>query len=214
MVTSVKAKLEAILGKTVHVMTQGYIESFTHVRQLPHQDFLAASLPVDGIAPSVCWALLMDIPDDEVCAQYVAMYAHAFPWPWIIHRMPMKRGSLWVICLTVLHEGGGLRLAAEPGSRRIIGFCGLSTHTVSYATTHAITPPFWVHKPAVSCGVHGCCRKPTSEKCFGCGVQVLCRNHMGIECSKCDTEAVAAAASDPGSAEAADPSRPLPCSTW
>ena len=28
-----------------------------------------------------------------------------------------------------------------------------------------------------------------------------------MECSKCDTEAVAAAASDPGSAEAADPSR-------
>ena len=92
------------------------------------------------------------------------------------------------------------------GSRRIIGFCGLSTHTVSYATTHAITPPFWAHQAAVSCGVHGCRRKPTSEKCFGCGVQVLCRNHTGMECSKCDTEAVAAAASDPGSAEAADPS--------
>ena len=99
-----------------------------------------------------------------------------------------------MICSTVVHEGGGLPLAAEPGSRRIIGFCGLSAHTLS------------THKAAVSCGVHGCRRKPTSEKCFGCGVQVLCRNHTGMECSKSDTEAVAGA-SDPGSAKAADPSR-------
>ena len=112
-----------------------------------------------------------------------------------------------MICSTVVHEGGGLPLAAEPGSRRIIGSGGLSTHTVSYPTTHAITPPFWAHKAAVTCGVHGCRRKPTSEKCFGCGVQVLCRNHTGMECSECDPEAVAAAASDPRSAEAADPSR-------
>ena len=112
-----------------------------------------------------------------------------------------------MIWSTVVHEGGGLPLAAEPGSRRIIGFCGLWTHTVSYATTHAITSPFWAHKAAVNCGVHGCRRKPTSEKCFGCGVQLLCRSHRGMECSKCDTEAVAAAASDAGSAEAADPSR-------
>ena len=207
MVTRVKAKLEAILGKTLHVMTQDYIQSITHVRQLPHRDFPAVSLPVDGIALSVFWALSMDIPDDEVCAQFVAMSARVFPRPWIIHRMPMRRGSLRVICSTVVHEGGGLPLAAEPGSRRIIGFCGLSTHTVSYATTHAITPPFWAHKAAVSCGVHGCRRKPTSEKCFGCAVQLLCRSHTGMECSKCDTEAVAAAASDAGSAEAADPSR-------
>ena len=172
MVTRVKAKLEAILDKTLHVMTQGYIESITHVRQLPHRDFPAASLPVDGIALSVFWALSMDIPDDEVCAHFVAMSTRAFPRPWIIHRMPMRRGSLWVIWSTVVHEGGGLPLAAEPGSRRIIGFCGLSTHTVSYATTHAITPPFWAHKAAVSCGVHGCRRRPTSEKCFGCGVQL------------------------------------------
>ena len=55
MVTRVKAKLEASLGKTLHVMTQGYIESITHVRQLPHRDFHAASLPVDGIALSVFW---------------------------------------------------------------------------------------------------------------------------------------------------------------
>ena len=135
MVTRVKAKLEAILGKTLHVMTQGYIESITHVRHLPHQDFSATSLPVDGIALSVLWALSMDIPDDELCAQFVAMSARAFPRPWIIHRMPMRRGSLWVICSTVVHEGGSLPLAAEPGSRRIIGFCGLFTHTVSYATT-------------------------------------------------------------------------------
>ena len=111
-----------------------------------------------------------------------------------------------MICSTVVHEGGGLPLVAELGSCRIIGFCGLSTHTVSYATTHAIMPPFWAHKAAVSCGVHGCRRKPTSEKCFGCGVQVLCRNHTRMECNKCDTEAVAAAASDLGSAEASDPS--------
>ena len=75
MVTPVKAKLEAILGKMLHVMTQGYIESITHVRQLPHRDFPAASLPVDGIALSVFWALSMDIPDDEVCAQFGAMSA-------------------------------------------------------------------------------------------------------------------------------------------
>ena len=36
MVTRVKARLEVILGKTLHVMTQGYIESITHVQQLPH----------------------------------------------------------------------------------------------------------------------------------------------------------------------------------
>ena len=65
----------------------------------------------------------------------------------------MRRGSLWVICSMAVHEGGGLPLAAEPGSRRIIGFCGLSAHTVSYATTHAITFPFRAHKAAVSCEV-------------------------------------------------------------
>ena len=92
---------------------------------------------------------------------------------------------------TVVHEGGGPPSAAELGSRRIIGFCGLATHNVSYATTHAITPTFWAHEAGVSCGIHGCRRKPTSEKCFGCWVQVLCRNHTGIECSKCDTEPVA-----------------------
>ena len=141
-VTRVKAKLEAILGKTLHVMTQGYIDSISHVRQLPHRDFLAASLPLAGIALSVFWAPSMYIPYEDVCAQFVAMSARAFPRPWIIHRMPMRRGSLWVICSTVVHEGGGLPLAAEPGSRRLIGFCGLLTHTVSYATTHSITPPF------------------------------------------------------------------------
>ena len=114
---------------------------------------------------------------------------------------------MWVICWTVVHEGGSLPLAAEPGSRCIIGFCGLSTHTVSYATTHAITPLFWAHKAALSCGVHGWCRKPTGENFFRCGVKILCRNHTGIKCSKCDTEAAAAATSDPRSDEAADPSR-------
>ena len=94
MLMRVKASLEAILGKTLHVMTQGHIEFITHVRQLPQRDFSAASLPVDGIALSVFWALSMDIPDDEVCAQFVAMSAHVFPRPWIIHRMPMRRGSL------------------------------------------------------------------------------------------------------------------------
>ena len=68
MVTRVKTKLEAILGKTPHVMMQGYIESITHVRQLPHGDFPTASLPVDGIALSLFSALSMDIPDDDVCA--------------------------------------------------------------------------------------------------------------------------------------------------
>ena len=133
------------------------------------------------------------------------MSARAFPRPRMIHRMPMRRGSLWVICSTVVHEGGGLPLAAEPGSRRIIGLCGLSTHTVSYHLPSR--PRFGRTRPLVSCGVHACCEKPTSEKCFGCAVQVLCRNHTGIECSHCDTEAAQAATSDVGSAEAADPSR-------
>ena len=152
----------------------------------------------------------MDMRDDDVCAQCVAMFALIFPRPGINHRMPMIRGSMWVICSTVVHEGGGLPLAAEPGSRRIIGFCGLWTHTVSYATSYAISPPLWVHKAVVSCGVLGCRPKPASEKCFGCGVQVLCNNHTGMKCSKCDTEAAAAAATcGPRSAEAADPSRVL-----
>ena len=138
MVTRVKAKLEAILGKTLHVMTQGYIESITHVRQLPHRDFSAASLPVDGIALSVFWAPSMDIPDDEVCAQFVATCARAFPRPWIIHRMPMRRGSLWVICSTVVHEGGGLPLAAEPGPAVLLGF-------VDCRRTPSLTPP---HTPS------------------------------------------------------------------
>ena len=163
MVTRLKAKLEEILGKTLHVMTQGYSESITHVRQLPHRDLPTVSLLVDGIPLSVFSALWKDNPDDDVCAQFVAMSARAFPSPWSIHRMPMKRCSLWVICSTVVHKGGGLPLATEPGSRCIIGFCGLSTHTVSYTTTHAITPPFWAHKAAVSCGALGCRRKPTSE---------------------------------------------------
>ena len=122
MVTRVKAKLEAILGKTLHVMTQGYIKSITHVRQLPDRAFPAASLPVDGIALSVFWALLMDVLDDDVCAQFAAMSTRAFPRPWIIHRMRMKRGSLWVMSSTLVHEGGGLPLGAELGSRRIIEF--------------------------------------------------------------------------------------------
>ena len=188
-------------------MTQGYSGSITHVRQLPHRDFVASSLPVDGITLSVFWAPSMDIPDDDVSTQFVLMSARAFPRPWIIHRMPMKRGSLCMIGPTAVHEGHGLPLAAEPGCTRIIGFCGLSTRTVSYATTHAITPPFSAHKAAESCGVLGCRRKPTSEKRFGCAVQVLCRNHTRIECSKCDNEVATAATFDQGSAEAADPSR-------
>ena len=93
------------------------------------------------------------------------------------------------------------------GPAVLLGFFGLSTHTVSYATNYAVTPPFWAHKAAASCGVLGCRQKPTSEKCFGCAVQVLCRNHTGIGCSKCDTEAATMATSDPRSAEAGDPSR-------
>ena len=113
MVTRVKATPEVMLGKTLQVMTQRYIASVTHLRQLPHRDFHAASLPVDGIALPVFLALLMDIPDDDGYAQFVAMSVRAFPPPGIIHRMPMKSGSLRVMCLTVVHEGGGLPLAAE-----------------------------------------------------------------------------------------------------
>ena len=68
MVTRVKAKLKAIMGKTLHVMSQGCMESITHVQQLRHRDFPAAPLPVHGIALSLFWALSMDIPDDDVCA--------------------------------------------------------------------------------------------------------------------------------------------------
>ena len=99
-------------------------------------------------------------------------------------------------------------MAAEPGSCRIIGLCGPSTHTVSYTTIQAIMPPLWAHKAAVSCAVLRCRLKRRSEKSFGCGVQVLCRHHTGIYCSKCDTKAATTAAtSDPGSAEDAHPSR-------
>ena len=176
-------------------MTQGYIESITPGHQLPHRDFLAASLLADGVARYVFWAVSMDIPEDDICSQFVAISARAFPRPWIVHYMPMKRGSLWVIFSMLIHEGGGLPLNAEPGSRRIIGFCGLSTHTVSYATTHHITPPFWAFKTKVICGVAGCRQKPNAEKCFGCGVQALCREHSGLECCKCSDED---AARDPG----------------
>ena len=77
---------------------------------------------------------------------FFAMSARAFPQRWIVHHMPMKRGSLWVIFSTLTHEGGGLPLRAESPSRRIIAFCGLSTHTASHATTHHITPPFRAFK--------------------------------------------------------------------
>ena len=103
----------------------------------------------------------------------------------------------------VVHKAGGLPLTTEPRSRRIIGFCGLLMHTVSYATTHPITPPFWAHKSGVSCGFLKCRRKPTSKKCFGCGVQILCRHRIGLECSKCNIEAHAAR--EPGYAKAVDP---------
>ena len=81
---------------------------------------------------------------------------------------------MWVIFSTVIHEGGRLLLTAKLGSRHIIGFCGLLAHTLSCATTHPITPPFWAHKSGASCGVIRCRWKPMGEKCFGCAVQVLC----------------------------------------
>ena len=62
----------------------------------------------------------------------------------------MKRVSLWVIFATLIDEGGGLPWNAESGLHRIIGFCGLSTHTVSYTTTHHITPPFRAFKTKVT----------------------------------------------------------------
>ena len=63
MVMRVKGIFQAILGKRLHVMTQGYIESIIHVRQLPHRDFQAASLPWMA-SPSPCsrlcgWTSLM-----------------------------------------------------------------------------------------------------------------------------------------------------------
>ena len=122
----------------------------------------------------------MDILDDDIRARFIALFACAFPWLLVVHCM---QGSLLVIFYTVIHEGADLPLSAEPGSRRIIGFCGLSTRTVCYATHHT-TPPFWAFKTKVSCGVVGCRRKPTSEKCFRCGVHVLCGEHSAVERSK------------------------------
>ena len=116
------------------------------------------------------------------------MSARAFPRPWIVHCMPIKRGPLRVIFSTLIHDGGALPLNAEPGSSGIIGFCGLSTRTVSYATTHHITPPLWAFKTKVTCGVVGCRQKPIAERYFGGGVQTLCREHSGLQCSKCSDE--------------------------
>ena len=53
---------------------------------------------------SVFWAVSMDIPGDDICANFVAMFARDFPRPWMVHRMPMKRVSLWVIFSTLIHE--------------------------------------------------------------------------------------------------------------
>ena len=107
-------------------MTQGYIESITLVRPLSHHDFPTASLPADGVALSVFWAASMDILEDDVCAQFVAMSACAFPWRWIVHRMPMKRGSLWVFsveyCCNHLEEAWGkLQWGCYP--MRTLGCC-------------------------------------------------------------------------------------------
>ena len=115
MVNRVKATLEGIFGKSLCVMTQGYIESISPVRELPHRDFPVASLPADGLALSVFWAVSMDFEDDDTCAQFVAMFACALPRPWVVRCMPMKRGSVWVIFSTVMHEAGDLPLSAELG---------------------------------------------------------------------------------------------------
>ena len=114
---------------------------------------LPASLLADGVALSLFWAILMDILNDDVCAKFVAMSARAFPPPWVLYHMPMKRGSLWVPFSMVIHEGGGLPLIVQPGSHCIMGCCGLWAHKMSYATTHPITPPLWAHISIVSCGV-------------------------------------------------------------
>ena len=79
-------------------------------------------------------------------------------------------------------------MTAELESYHIIGFCGLSARTVSYDLEHPVTPPLWTHKSRVSCGVLGCRRKATCDKCFGCGVEVLCRHYTTLECSKCNAE--------------------------
>ena len=76
-------------------------------------------------------------------------------------------------------------------------------HTLSYSSTHHITPPLWAFKTKVTRAIVGCRRKPTSEKCFGCGVQVLCREHSGLGCSRCRDED---ATRDLGNVEAGDAS--------
>ena len=62
MVNLVKATAEGSVGKSLYLMAQGYIESITLVRQFPHLDCLAASLPTDGLTLPVFWAISMDIP--------------------------------------------------------------------------------------------------------------------------------------------------------
>ena len=141
MVHRVNGTLEGIVPKSLYVMTQGYIESITAVRQFPHRDFLRNSLPVDGVAVSIFWAFSMDILDDDECAQWVGMYARVFHHPWVVHHMPMKRGSLWVVFSTLIHEGEGLPLSAEPGRAVSLGFAGCShmpCPALAPTTPHAI----------------------------------------------------------------------------
>ena len=99
MVNRVKAAPEGIIGKSLYVMTQGYIESITPVPKLPHREFLVASLRAHGVALSVFCTVSMDIPDVQV-----AKSSRAFPRPLVVHRMPMKRASLWLIFSTVILE--------------------------------------------------------------------------------------------------------------
>ena len=79
-----------------------------------------------------------------------------FPRPWVVHRMPKRRCSLFVIFSTCVQDGGGLPFTVEPGLRRCICFCGSSTRPMCYATIHAITPPFWALKRVGSGVVVGC----------------------------------------------------------
>ena len=93
MVSRVKAAGERITGKSLSVMKQESVASITPIRQLPPRDFPTASPPANGVALSIFWGVSMDDQDDDVCARFAAMSARAFLPPWVVHHMPMNRGS-------------------------------------------------------------------------------------------------------------------------
>ena len=102
--------LEAIVGKNLYVMTHGCIASTSRVRQLPHSELHAASLPADGVAVLVFAAVSIDNPNHDVCAQFVAMSVVALP---DAVGSPEVRIALVVVCTSfaTITLGGSLASA-------------------------------------------------------------------------------------------------------